>query len=265
MTRRVAAFCEAHGSITIAPLRDELGTSRKYAQALLEHFDAPRVTRRRGDEHVLPPALTISIARACATASARPNGSGAPSSTAARNASSSSANGSAASLATVSVSPSRSIVIVAGRRPRDDPQRAGLAHDLEAPSACAMSIAHSNVPTTSPANRSTAAIRASTSSPTASALDALGLAADQAQRAQAVAADVHQRPAVQLGAPAHVGPVGQVEPEHRAHDARAAARARAARAAAACGWKRHISALHQHAPGALGGVERRLGVRGAAR
>ncbi len=51
--RRVAAFCEAHGSITIAQLRDELGTTRKFAQALLEHFDAAKVTRRRGDEHVL--------------------------------------------------------------------------------------------------------------------------------------------------------------------------------------------------------------------
>jgi selenocysteine-specific elongation factor len=51
--RRVAAFCEAHGSITIAQLRDELGTTRKFAQALLEHFDAARFTRRRGDEHVL--------------------------------------------------------------------------------------------------------------------------------------------------------------------------------------------------------------------
>jgi selenocysteine-specific elongation factor len=51
--RRVAAFCEAHGSITIAELRDELGTTRKFAQALLEHFDAAKFTRRRGDEHVL--------------------------------------------------------------------------------------------------------------------------------------------------------------------------------------------------------------------
>jgi selenocysteine-specific elongation factor len=39
--------------VTIAGLRDRLGTSRKYAQALLEHFDAVRVTRRVGDEHVL--------------------------------------------------------------------------------------------------------------------------------------------------------------------------------------------------------------------
>jgi selenocysteine-specific elongation factor len=51
--RRVVALCERDGSVTIAGLRDELGTSRKYAQALLEHFDVRRLTRRRGDEHLL--------------------------------------------------------------------------------------------------------------------------------------------------------------------------------------------------------------------
>jgi selenocysteine-specific elongation factor len=35
--------------ITIARLRDDLNTSRKYAQALLEHFDAARLTLRVGD------------------------------------------------------------------------------------------------------------------------------------------------------------------------------------------------------------------------
>jgi selenocysteine-specific elongation factor len=40
----------ARGSITLAGLRDELGTSRKYAQALLEHLDAARFTRRRQDD-----------------------------------------------------------------------------------------------------------------------------------------------------------------------------------------------------------------------
>jgi selenocysteine-specific elongation factor len=39
--------------VTIAGLRDALGTSRKHAQAILEHLDARRVTRRVGDEHVL--------------------------------------------------------------------------------------------------------------------------------------------------------------------------------------------------------------------
>jgi selenocysteine-specific elongation factor len=41
------------GSITLGALRDELGTSRKFAQALLEHFDAERLTIRRDDAHVL--------------------------------------------------------------------------------------------------------------------------------------------------------------------------------------------------------------------
>ena len=41
------------GEITVAELRDALGTSRKYAQALLEHLDATRVTVRHGDRHVL--------------------------------------------------------------------------------------------------------------------------------------------------------------------------------------------------------------------
>jgi selenocysteine-specific elongation factor len=50
---RVIDLCAQHGEVTIALLRDELGTSRRYAQALLEHLDAARVTIRRGDVHVL--------------------------------------------------------------------------------------------------------------------------------------------------------------------------------------------------------------------
>ena len=38
------------GAITLARLRDELGTSRKFAQAFLEHLDAARVTRRLADD-----------------------------------------------------------------------------------------------------------------------------------------------------------------------------------------------------------------------
>jgi selenocysteine-specific elongation factor len=44
---------ENAGAITLAGLRDELRTSRKFAQALLEHFDAERLTIRRGEEHFL--------------------------------------------------------------------------------------------------------------------------------------------------------------------------------------------------------------------
>jgi len=51
--RRIVEICDREGFVTIAGLRDELGTSRKYAQALLEHFDARRLTLRRGDRHVL--------------------------------------------------------------------------------------------------------------------------------------------------------------------------------------------------------------------
>ena len=49
----VVALCEREGSVTIARLRDRLAIGRKHAQALLEHFDAIRVTRRVADEHVL--------------------------------------------------------------------------------------------------------------------------------------------------------------------------------------------------------------------
>jgi selenocysteine-specific elongation factor len=48
--RRVRAIVAAEGGVTLARLRDELGTSRRYAQALLEHLDAERVTRRLPDD-----------------------------------------------------------------------------------------------------------------------------------------------------------------------------------------------------------------------
>jgi selenocysteine-specific elongation factor len=53
LTARVVAICERDGAATIASVRDELGTSRKYAQAILEHMDATKLTVRRDDEHVL--------------------------------------------------------------------------------------------------------------------------------------------------------------------------------------------------------------------
>jgi selenocysteine-specific elongation factor len=53
LTERALAICERDGAATIAGLRDELGTSRKYAQALLEHLDSVKLTRRVGDAHVL--------------------------------------------------------------------------------------------------------------------------------------------------------------------------------------------------------------------
>jgi selenocysteine-specific elongation factor len=47
---RVEAVIAAEGSITLARLRDELQTSRKFAQAHLEHLDAERVTKRLPDD-----------------------------------------------------------------------------------------------------------------------------------------------------------------------------------------------------------------------
>jgi selenocysteine-specific elongation factor len=50
--RRVIELADANaGAVTLAQLRDALGTSRKFAQALLEHLDAEKVTIRRGDAH----------------------------------------------------------------------------------------------------------------------------------------------------------------------------------------------------------------------
>jgi selenocysteine-specific elongation factor len=54
LRERVIELAEANGgAVTLAQLRDELGSSRKFAQALLEHFDAERLTIRRGEEHRL--------------------------------------------------------------------------------------------------------------------------------------------------------------------------------------------------------------------
>jgi selenocysteine-specific elongation factor len=51
---RIRSVAERNGgAISLSQLRDELGTSRKFAQALLEHFDSERLTIRRGDLHVL--------------------------------------------------------------------------------------------------------------------------------------------------------------------------------------------------------------------
>jgi selenocysteine-specific elongation factor len=53
MVARVRAFIEENGSMTVAQVRDEFNTSRKYALALMEHLDNQKVTRRVGDERVL--------------------------------------------------------------------------------------------------------------------------------------------------------------------------------------------------------------------
>jgi selenocysteine-specific elongation factor len=53
MVRRIVAFIREHGSMTVAQVRDEFNTSRKYALALMERLDEQKITRRVGDERVL--------------------------------------------------------------------------------------------------------------------------------------------------------------------------------------------------------------------
>jgi selenocysteine-specific elongation factor len=47
---RAGAIIENEGAVTLARLRDDLGTSRKYAEALLEYLDAARYTKRLSDD-----------------------------------------------------------------------------------------------------------------------------------------------------------------------------------------------------------------------
>lgn len=49
MVAQIRKTIEKNGSITLAEMRDLFKTSRKYAQALLEHLDASGVTVREGD------------------------------------------------------------------------------------------------------------------------------------------------------------------------------------------------------------------------
>jgi selenocysteine-specific elongation factor len=44
---------ETNDSLTLAQLRDLLNTSRKYSQAIIEHFDKIHITRKDGDVHYL--------------------------------------------------------------------------------------------------------------------------------------------------------------------------------------------------------------------
>ncbi|MBI2954286.1 MAG: selenocysteine-specific translation elongation factor [Chloroflexi bacterium] len=53
MVQKVLAHMKARGKVTVAEVRDILGSSRKYVLALMEHLDDQKVTRRVGDERVL--------------------------------------------------------------------------------------------------------------------------------------------------------------------------------------------------------------------
>ncbi len=53
MVEKVTSRIKNQGQITLAEVRDMFQTSRKYAQALLEHLDGKKITRRVGDARVL--------------------------------------------------------------------------------------------------------------------------------------------------------------------------------------------------------------------
>ncbi|MFC2010546.1 SelB C-terminal domain-containing protein, partial [Chloroflexota bacterium] len=53
MVEKVNSHIKSNGKVTLGEVRDMLKTSRKYAQALLEHLDEKKITRRVGDDRVL--------------------------------------------------------------------------------------------------------------------------------------------------------------------------------------------------------------------
>jgi selenocysteine-specific elongation factor len=53
MVAGIVDFIKANGSMTVAQVRDQFGTSRKYALALMERLDELKITKRVGDERVL--------------------------------------------------------------------------------------------------------------------------------------------------------------------------------------------------------------------
>jgi selenocysteine-specific elongation factor len=53
MVAKITVRIKDKGKITLGEVRDMFGTSRKYAQALLEYLDGAKVTRRIGDDRVL--------------------------------------------------------------------------------------------------------------------------------------------------------------------------------------------------------------------
>lgn len=53
MVEQIVQRTRELGTITVAQVRDLLGTSRKYVLSLMEHLDQERITRRVGDERIL--------------------------------------------------------------------------------------------------------------------------------------------------------------------------------------------------------------------
>ncbi|MXY46549.1 MAG: hypothetical protein F4Y44_06080 [Chloroflexi bacterium] len=53
MVKIISDYIRDNGEISVANVRDALGTSRKYALALMDYLDHKRITRRVGDTRVL--------------------------------------------------------------------------------------------------------------------------------------------------------------------------------------------------------------------
>ena len=53
--RRVRAALRDRGTVTVADVRDLLGSTRKYVLPILNQLDAEGVTRRRGDDRIPGP------------------------------------------------------------------------------------------------------------------------------------------------------------------------------------------------------------------
>ena len=133
-----------------------------------------------------------------------------------------------------------------GRRGRASRRR----RPPRAPSASTMSSPQSNAPSTPPAQRSVPAKRTSTPSPpvTWRPLTRSGSPGEQAHRAHAVAADVHQPAAVErrpAGARRRRGPCRRCRTRTPRGSAAALPTARSrtsSRSRCACGWWRHMNA-----------------------
>jgi selenocysteine-specific elongation factor len=54
--RRVRAALRDRGAVTVADVRDLLGSTRKYVLPILHQLDAEGITRRRGDDRIPGPA-----------------------------------------------------------------------------------------------------------------------------------------------------------------------------------------------------------------
>jgi selenocysteine-specific elongation factor len=64
MVMQTLALIDAHGSVTLAQFRDAVGTTRKYAPAVMDYRDARRITRRSGDARLRGPLAREIMPRA---------------------------------------------------------------------------------------------------------------------------------------------------------------------------------------------------------